>query len=272
VNARSPHGPGDALVSKISRMPFDEAGIAGELNSITDITGIRVGHATRRGEGALTGTTVILLPPGSVTSVDVRGGAPATRDTAALDPVYGNRNADVFVLTGGSAYGLSAAHGVLTWLSEQDSRFDELSVIPAAAVFDLGRGGAFHAHPGPEVGAEAAQAAAASGEHSPVAQGNVGAGTGAVNAEIKGVGDGATTSPQPSTDPSNPARQAPVHQLSQPALHLRIHTTARLKELLRYAIAIVVETWTWSLVSHRDVLRKDQRHADNESHPLGAVG
>lgn len=160
--------------------------VAGELNSITDIAGIRVGHATRTGNGALTGTTVILLPPGSSAAVDVRGGAPATRDTAALDPVYGAGNADVFVLTGGSAYGLTTAHGVLTWLSEHDSRFEQPHAVPAAAVFDLGRGGDFHAHPGPEVGAEAARTAATSGEHAPLAQGNVGAGTGAVNAETKG--------------------------------------------------------------------------------------
>ncbi|MEU4743449.1 P1 family peptidase, partial [Actinosynnema sp. NPDC023658] len=80
-------------------------------NSIADVPGVLVGHATRIGGGALTGTTAVLFPPDSLSIVDTRGGAPATRDTAALDPRYGGREVRGVVLTGGSAYGLTAADG-----------------------------------------------------------------------------------------------------------------------------------------------------------------
>ncbi|WP_410631036.1 P1 family peptidase [Amycolatopsis sp. cmx-4-83] len=152
----------------------------GEHNALTDVAGVRVGHATRIGGGALTGTTVVLVPPGAVVSVDVRGGGPATRDTAALDPRHPAPRVGAIILTGGSAFGLAAAGSVLDWLAEH--RPDATSVVPAAALFDLGRGGDFHARPHAELGAEAVRAAT----DGPVAQGNVGAGTGAVSAEMKG--------------------------------------------------------------------------------------
>ncbi|MCC8243724.1 P1 family peptidase [Saccharothrix luteola] len=141
-------------------------------NSITEVAGVLVGHATRIGDGALTGTTAVLFPPGTLSTVDVRGGAPATRDTAALDPRHGGREVRGVVLTGGSAYGLAAADGAARELG---------SFVPAAALFDLGRGGDFHARPGPEEGAEAVRAAGVE-----FAQGNVGAGTGALNATMRG--------------------------------------------------------------------------------------
>ncbi|UOZ03330.1 P1 family peptidase [Amycolatopsis sp. WQ 127309] len=156
------------------------ADTAGEHNALTDVPGIRVGHATRAGEGALTGTTVVLVPPGAVTAVDVRGGGPATRDTAALDPRHAAPQVGAITLTGGSAYGLAAVGGVLDWLAGH--RPEATSVVPAAALFDLGRGGDFHARPHAELGAEAVRAAAAGA----VEQGNVGAGTGAVSAQMKG--------------------------------------------------------------------------------------
>jgi L-aminopeptidase/D-esterase-like protein len=156
---------------------------AGDRNALTDVPGIRVGNATKIGGGALTGTTVVLMPPGSVCAVDVRGGAPATRDTAALDPRYGVRHPDAIVLSGGSSYGLSAAHGVFDQLARLST---EEPLVPAAALFDLGRGGEFHAHPGAETGVAALLDAQSSGEHAAVEQGNVGAGTGAVTAEMKG--------------------------------------------------------------------------------------
>ncbi|MEU4805208.1 P1 family peptidase [Actinosynnema sp. NPDC023587] len=141
-------------------------------NAITDVPGVLVGHATRIGGGALTGTTAVLFPPDTWATVDVRGGGPATRDTAALDPRYGGRVVRGAVLTGGSAYGLAAADGAARELGEP---------VPAAALFDLGRGGEFHAHPTAGLGAEAVRAAGPV-----VAQGNVGAGTGALNASLKG--------------------------------------------------------------------------------------
>ncbi|MDS0135811.1 MULTISPECIES: P1 family peptidase [unclassified Amycolatopsis] len=153
---------------------------AGEHNALTDVPGLRVGHATRIGDGALTGTTVVVPPPGAVVSVDVRGGGPATRDTAALDPRHPAPAVGAITLTGGSAFGLAAAGGVLGWLAEH--RPEATSVVPVAALFDLGRGGDFHARPHAELGAEAVRAATGG----PVAQGNVGAGTGAVSAEMKG--------------------------------------------------------------------------------------
>jgi putative pantetheine hydrolase len=146
--------------------------IDGVRNSITDVAGVLVGHVTRIGDGALTGTTAVLFPPGTVSTVDVRGGAPATRDTAALDARYGGREVRGIVLTGGSAYGLAAADGAARELG---------SFVPAAALFDLGRGGDFHSVPGPDEGAEAVRNAGVE-----VAQGNVGAGTGALNATLKG--------------------------------------------------------------------------------------
>ncbi|EMD29277.1 P1 family peptidase [Amycolatopsis azurea] len=156
--------------------------IAGEHNALTDVPGVRVGHATRAGQGALTGTTVVLVPPGAVTSVEVRGGGPATRDTAALNPRHPVPQVGAITLTGGSAYGLAAAGGVLDWLTE--NRPDATAVVPVAALFDLGRGGDFHARPHAELGTEAVLAAAVG--VGAVEQGNVGAGTGAVSAEMKG--------------------------------------------------------------------------------------
>src|SRR5690606_22031424 len=85
-----------------------------------DVTGLRVGHATRTGDGALTGTTVVLAPEGgAVAAVDVRGGGPGTKETDALDPRNLVQKVEAIVLTGGSAYGLDAASGVMAWLEER---------------------------------------------------------------------------------------------------------------------------------------------------------
>lgn len=157
--------------------------VAGAHNGLTDVPGIRVGHGARTGPGALSGSTAVLLPPGCVVAVDARGGAPCTRETASLDPRYGGGPVDAIVLTGGSVYGLSAAHGVLTWLAEHRPPGDDRApVVPAAGLFDLGRGGEFLAYPDAGVGA----AAAAAASDGPVAQGNAGAGIGAVCADAKG--------------------------------------------------------------------------------------
>ncbi|AOR37294.1 hypothetical protein BFF78_24385 [Streptomyces fodineus] len=161
---------------------------------MTDVAGVRVGHAARSGDGWLTGTTVVLAPQdGAVAAVDVRGGGPGTRETDALDPRNVVHRVDAVVLTGGSAYGLDAASGVMAWLEEQGRGVrvgpdpaHVVPVVPAACVFDLGRGGDFGARPDAATGRAAVQAAAASGPGARVPEGCVGAGTGAVAGRIKG--------------------------------------------------------------------------------------
>ncbi|MFE4197495.1 P1 family peptidase [Paenarthrobacter sp. NPDC056912] len=154
------------------------------MNSITDVPGIRVGHVQKRGEGWLSGVTVVLPPPGTVGSVDVRGGGPGTHETDALDPTTLVSTVDAVVLTGGSAFGLVSAHGAQRWCEEQGRGFavpgTVVPIVPAAAIFDLGRGGDVHARPDADMGYQAAAAAFASGDHAAVGRGSVGAGTGAV--------------------------------------------------------------------------------------------
>lgn len=164
------------------RQPI-RAGETEHPGSITDVPGIRVGHAQRNGGGWLTGVSVVVPPPGTIGSVDVRGGGPGTHETDALDPTTMVPTVDAVVLTGGSAYGLAAAGGVQRWCEENGRGFavpgGVVPIVPAAAIFDLGRGGDFSARPDAELGYEAALAAGHSTEGSDVVRGNVGAGTGA---------------------------------------------------------------------------------------------
>ncbi|MFI6089151.1 P1 family peptidase [Streptomyces sp. NPDC051218] len=163
-------------------------------HSLTDVPGLRVGHASLTGEGHLTGTTVVLAPAGgAVAAVDVRGGGPGTRETDALDPRNLVQRVEAVVLTGGSAYGLDSAAGVMAWLEEQGRGIrvgpgpsHVVPVVPAACVFDLGRGGDFTARPDAMSGRAAVEAAAGSEPFTPVEEGNVGAGTGAVVGKVKG--------------------------------------------------------------------------------------
>ncbi|MGW4999412.1 P1 family peptidase [Streptomyces hydrogenans] len=163
-------------------------------DGLTDVPGIRVGHARVAGPRALSGTTVVLAPEGgAVAAVDVRGGGPGTRETDALDPRNVVQRIDALVLTGGSAYGLDAAAGVMAWLEERHRGVrvgpdpaHVVPVVPAACVFDLGRGGDFAARPDAATGRAAVAAAAASGDHARVATGAVGAGTGAVVGGLRG--------------------------------------------------------------------------------------
>jgi L-aminopeptidase/D-esterase-like protein len=164
------------------------------VDALTDVAGLRVGHATRTGDGWLTGTTVVLAPEGgAVAAVDVRGGGPGTKETDALDPRNVVQKVEAIVLTGGSAYGLDAASGVMAWLEERGRGVrvgpdpaHVVPVVPAACVFDLGRGGDFRARPDASVGREAVEAAAAKALGAPVREGSVGAGTGAVVGVLKG--------------------------------------------------------------------------------------
>ncbi|MCU1539325.1 MAG: peptidase [Arthrobacter sp.] len=153
------------------------------MTAITDVPGIRVGHATRTTDGWLSGVTVVLPPPGTIGSVDVRGGGPGTHETDALDPTTLTSRVDAVVLTGGSAYGLLSAHGAQRWCEEDGRGFPVtggvVPIVPAAAIFDLGRGGDFTARPDIAMGYEAIAAAAAREPGHDVERGNIGAGTGA---------------------------------------------------------------------------------------------
>ncbi|WP_328994390.1 P1 family peptidase [Kribbella sp. NBC_01245] len=158
-------------------------------NAITDVPGVLIGQYERTDEPYLTGTTVIYLPGTAVAGVDVRGGAPGTRETDLLDPVNSNPGVNAIVLTGGSAYGLDAASGVMAWLEERGEGVrvgpdpsEVVPIVPAAVLFDLGRGGSFRARPDADWGRRAISAAAAG----PVAEGNVGAGAGARAGRLKG--------------------------------------------------------------------------------------
>ncbi|MFV8174057.1 P1 family peptidase [Mycolicibacterium peregrinum] len=160
------------------------------MGSITDVGGILVGHHHRidpdvsLGSGWASGSTVVLTPPGTVGAVDGRGGAPGTRETDLLDPINTVRHVDAVVLTGGSAYGLAAADGVMTWLEEQGRGVamdgGVVPIVPAAVIFDLPVGG-WANRPTAEFGYAAA--AAASTEF---ALGTVGGGVGARAGVLKG--------------------------------------------------------------------------------------
>jgi L-aminopeptidase/D-esterase-like protein len=174
---------------------------AGPENALTDVAGLRVGHADRRTDGYLTGTTVVLAPPGGmIAGVDVRGGAPGTRETDLLHPTASMERIHAIVLTGGSAFGLSAACGVADALEALGIGFpvgspgEVVPIVPAAVLFDLGRGGDFAARPGPAFGAEAL--ASARSQVSDARLGSVGAGMGAVASGIRGgLGSASTVLP-----------------------------------------------------------------------------
>jgi L-aminopeptidase/D-esterase-like protein len=172
------------------------------MSSITDVPGIRVGHAQRVGDGWLTGVTVVLPPPGTLGGVDVRGAAPGTHETDALRVGSVAPYPHAIVLTGGSAYGLVSAFGVKRWCEANGLgypvgplAYQVVPIVPAAAIFDLGRGGDFGARPDEQMGYDAVRAAAASTPGEPVARGTVGAGTGAALAAATfkgGVGTAST--------------------------------------------------------------------------------
>jgi L-aminopeptidase/D-esterase-like protein len=145
------------------------------------VPGVSVGHWT----GAGTGVTVVLCPPGTTGSGEVRGGAPATREISLLEPERSIEHVDAAVFTGGSAFGLAAADGVLAWLAEHDRGFPTrggpVPIVPTAAIFDLVTAGGVR--PGPSEG-RAAVEAAASGVA--MATGRVGAGRGATVGKWRG--------------------------------------------------------------------------------------
>jgi L-aminopeptidase/D-esterase-like protein len=145
-------------------------------SAITDVRGIEVGHA--QNEEGLTGCTVILCRRGAVAGVDVRGGAPGTRETDLLDPVNLVEKVHAVVLAGGSAFGLDATTGVMRYLEEQKIGFDigpaKVPIVPAAILYDLGLGRA-DVRPDSAMGYRAATSASAQAP----AEGNAGVGMGA---------------------------------------------------------------------------------------------
>jgi L-aminopeptidase/D-esterase-like protein len=155
---------------------------------ITEVPGVRVGHWT----GGDTGVTVVLFPPETVASAEVRGGAPATRETALLDPTSTVQHVDAIVFSGGSAFGLATADGLMAELAEQGrgfpTRAGPVPIVPAAALFDLADEASRTAAPGPEEGRAALRAALAGNEGDPTAfeRGAVGAGRGARFAKWRG--------------------------------------------------------------------------------------
>jgi L-aminopeptidase/D-esterase-like protein len=156
-------------------------------NTITDVAGVLVGHHERIGAGWATGTTVVLLPPGTTGAVDGRGGAPGTRETDLLVPENLVQQVDAICLSGGSAYGLAAADGVMRWLSERSrglrvgaQEHEVVPIVPGAVLFDLPRGD-WGNRPDATFGYAACEAARPS-----VTQGCVGAGTGAKVGSLKG--------------------------------------------------------------------------------------
>jgi L-aminopeptidase/D-esterase-like protein len=156
---------------------------------LTDVPGVRVGHWTDA--TAETGCTVVILPPATVASGEVRGGAPATREFALLDPLHLVQHVDAVVLSGGSAFGLDAGSGVMTVLEREGRGFPTkggpVPIVVGMSLYDLAVGDG-SVRPGAEHGAVAAQSAAR-GEH---AVGLVGAGCGAT---IGKWGGPATTEP-----------------------------------------------------------------------------
>lgn len=164
----------------------------GPSDSLADVAGLLVGHHheldpdATMGSGRATGCTVVLAPGGATASVDVRGGGPGTRETDLLDPSHSVQQVDAVLLTGGSAYGLAAADGVMRWLEERgrgipmDADGHVVPIVPGAVIFDLPVGD-WAVRPTAEHGFLAADAASAS-----VGRGSVGAGVGARAGILKG--------------------------------------------------------------------------------------
>jgi L-aminopeptidase/D-esterase-like protein len=153
-------------------------------DTVTDVAGLAVGHFTHPQRA--TGCTVVLCPQGAVAGVDVRGGSPGTRETDLLRPQNTVDRVHALLLSGGSAFGLDAAGGVMRWLEEHGHGFEvgavRVPIVPAAVIFDLWHG---DAQMRPDMAAGHAACAAASTR--PPAQGSVGAGAGATVGKLFGI-------------------------------------------------------------------------------------
>ncbi|MBQ1042661.1 MULTISPECIES: P1 family peptidase [unclassified Micromonospora] len=179
--------PGLVLVSGSPASANPAAGAPGAHNAITDVPGIQVGQVQSDIAPYLTGTSVVYMPQMSVASVDQRGGAPATKETDLLSPLNSNPGVNAIQLGGSSMYGLSATNGIIRWLEDRGEGVrvgagGVAPIVPAADIFDLGRGGDPKARTSAEWGYLAAQATS----DGPVRQGGVGGGTGARGGGLRG--------------------------------------------------------------------------------------
>jgi L-aminopeptidase/D-esterase-like protein len=180
--------PLGALRSALALALLAAAGVpmmsATENRSLTSVSGLRVGHHTLAARP--TGCTVVLAETGAVAGVDVRGSAPGTRETDLLNPLNLVDRVDAIVLSGGSAFGLDAASGVMRYLDERKIGFPTpygvVPIVPAAILFDLGVG-----DPKVRPGADCGYSAAMSASAGPVDEGNVGAGAGATVGKMMGM-------------------------------------------------------------------------------------
>lgn len=158
------------------------------IGSILDVDGIGVGHHQRTGKGWQTGTTVVSCRSGATPGVDVRGGGPGTRETDALRPENLVQHVHAICLTGGSAYGLAAADGVMAEMEAAGLGFPigdgVVPVVPGAVIFDLGRSGVFGNRPDASFGSRAARASLR--RNAAPGWGAVGAGTGARSGGLQG--------------------------------------------------------------------------------------
>lgn len=157
----------------------------GKHNALTDVEGILVGNYTAK--EAVSGVTVVVSPMGAVAGVDVRGSAPGTRETDLMAPHNLVERVQAVVLAGGSVFGLSAADGATRWLAEEGYGFplDQgyvAPIVPAAVLYDLGRGEQFI----PPINADWGRLACEGAGNYPMEMGCVGAGTGALSGSIKG--------------------------------------------------------------------------------------
>ncbi|WP_430331960.1 P1 family peptidase [Rhodococcus sp. ACT016] len=166
--------------------------VTGPSDSLCDVAGVLVGHDhrldpdTTLGSGGATGCTVVLVPSGATAGVDVRGGGPGTRETDLLDPSHSVQHVNAVLLSGGSAYGLAAADGVMRWLEEHEHGIpmgapgQVVPIVPGAVIFDLPVGD-WRVRPNAEFGYRAADRAGTT-----VETGCVGGGTGARAGILKG--------------------------------------------------------------------------------------
>lgn len=153
-------------------------------DSITDVSGVKVGHSQDVPGG--TGCTVIIFEQGAVTGVEVRGGAPGTRETDLLNPINLVDKVQAIYLSGGSAFGLDGATGVMQYLEERGIGFDvgltKVPIVPAAVLYDLNVGD-YRIRPDAKMGYQACLNSSVKENR----QGNIGAGTGATVGKVRGV-------------------------------------------------------------------------------------